>query len=246
MSRNQKHVIQINATPDQVWQHISEAEGIVRWFAPEASVTPGEGGSVMISWGPGMEGTAPIHIWEPGHRLAWKEGTDNPKLIDFQIEAKDGTTTLTLVQSGFGEGAKFEDEYEAVNGGWRTYMRALKFALEHHQGATCTPVSIFRVIEATRDELTPKLAAALGLSPTLEDLREDQSYTSTLGLSGLRLEPDKPGYFLLTIDEWNHSLLALFIEQMGDKSYFTLQGWLFGEATSQAAKLKSIFNEVQL
>jgi len=117
MSRRQKHVVQIDAAPDEVWQHITTAEGIVRWFAPEAAVTPGEGGSIMVSWGPGMEGTAPISIWEPGKRFAWTEGAENPKLIEFEIEAKDGTTSVTLVQSGFGDGAKFEDEYEAVNGG---------------------------------------------------------------------------------------------------------------------------------
>jgi len=200
----------------------------------------------MVSWGPGMEGTAPIRIWEPGKRFAWTEGAENPKLIEFEIEAKDGTTSVTLFQSGFGDGAKFEDEYEAVNGGWRTFMCALKFAIEHHRGEPCKPVCLFRVIDATREVLTPKLAAALGIAPALDQLALNQPYSSTVGLSGVRLDPEKPGYHLLTIAEWNQSLMGLFIEQMGDKSYFTLQAWLFGDATQHAETLNSIFSGVEL
>ena len=38
--------IDIDATLDEVWQALTTGEGIARWFAPYAAVTPGAGGSV--------------------------------------------------------------------------------------------------------------------------------------------------------------------------------------------------------
>ena len=38
--------IDIEATLEEVWQALTTGEGIARWFAPHAAVTPGEGGSV--------------------------------------------------------------------------------------------------------------------------------------------------------------------------------------------------------
>jgi uncharacterized protein YndB with AHSA1/START domain len=246
MSRKQLHEITIDATPEEVWRCLTEADQITRWFAPEAKVEPGVGGKVLLSWGPGMEGESPIHLWEPNHRFGWTEQGARPKLVEFEIEAKDGVTILRLVQSGFGEGASFEDEFEATNGGWRTYFRILKFGLEHHLGETCTPVSVFRQLDMTRDQITPRLSLALDIQPALEDLREGQSYKSNLDIRGTRLEPDKPGYYLLTVDNWSNSLFALFTEKMGDKCFFTLQAYLFGDAGKRADQVRQIFTDVQL
>jgi uncharacterized protein YndB with AHSA1/START domain len=247
MSRKQIHEIEIEATPEDVWQHLTEADKIVRWFAPEVRVEPGLGGKLLLSWGPGMEGEAPIHLWEPGHRFGWTETGATPKVVEFEIEAREGgTTLLRLVQSGFGEGAKFDDEYEAVNGGWRTFFQILKFGMENHLGVPFTPVSTFRLLEMERDQITPRLSAALGISPALDQLKAGETYASNFEVRGIRLEPVKPGYYLLTASNWNNSLLALFTEKMGDKCYFTLQAYLFGEAASHAGELKTIFTEVQL
>ena len=54
-TRSHETSIEIRATPAEIWKTITEAEEIIRWFAPEASVTPGEGGKMFISWGAGME-----------------------------------------------------------------------------------------------------------------------------------------------------------------------------------------------
>jgi hypothetical protein len=52
--------IEIHATPDRFFRAITEAEQIVRWFAPVAKVEPGVSGTYFVSWGPGMEGTSQI------------------------------------------------------------------------------------------------------------------------------------------------------------------------------------------
>ena len=40
--------VDIDATLEEVWQALTTGEGIARWFAPHAAVTPGEGGSVSV------------------------------------------------------------------------------------------------------------------------------------------------------------------------------------------------------
>ncbi len=56
--------ITIRATADAVWKALTDAGELVRWFAPEARVTPGPGGAIFVSWGPGMEGEQKISLWE--------------------------------------------------------------------------------------------------------------------------------------------------------------------------------------
>jgi uncharacterized protein YndB with AHSA1/START domain len=58
-------VIEIAAPAELVWKAISEADEIMRWFAPQAKVEAGPdgnlaGGTMWLSWGPGVEGTARI------------------------------------------------------------------------------------------------------------------------------------------------------------------------------------------
>jgi Activator of Hsp90 ATPase homolog 1-like protein len=57
MSRQHENIVEIKAPADVVWRAITEAEEIQRWFAPEVRVEPGVGGSMWVSFGPGMEGT---------------------------------------------------------------------------------------------------------------------------------------------------------------------------------------------
>jgi uncharacterized protein YndB with AHSA1/START domain len=60
---------------DVVWHALVDANELRRWFALEARVTPGPGGSIWLSWDDQFEGECPIRIWEPPHHLqtAWPE-----------------------------------------------------------------------------------------------------------------------------------------------------------------------------
>lgn len=43
----------IAAEPDEVWQALTDARELTRWFPVEARVEPGLGGSIWLSWGEG-------------------------------------------------------------------------------------------------------------------------------------------------------------------------------------------------
>ena len=88
MSEERKHVLDIDiaAPRDLVWKAITEGAEIMKWFAPEARVEPGVGGSILLSWGPGMEGKAPITIWEPGQRFGWLDHGSNSSWAEWRMK----------------------------------------------------------------------------------------------------------------------------------------------------------------
>jgi uncharacterized protein YndB with AHSA1/START domain len=129
-----------DATPDEVWDSIATSAGLRRWFPLDARVTPPEG-TVWLSWGPGCEGEAPIHVWEPGRHFGWTESHgEDPEgrpiriAVDFYIEGRDGSTVVRLVQSGLGAGAEWDDMYDALVDGWTYFLFNLVHYFRHHRG----------------------------------------------------------------------------------------------------------------
>ncbi len=243
MSRKQIHEVTLDATPEEIWKLITEAEGITRWFAPEARVEPGEGGKIFLSWGEGMEGECPIHLWEPGRGFGWTEkGTGVPKVVEFHLESEGGKTKLRLVQSGFGEGAEFDDEYDAVNGGWRSFLSTLQFGVRYHAQDRCESVSHMRIVPASQETIIGRLNQVFGFQPPLDSVREGDRFTGQLGalgsIQGQRLAPDKRGYYILTLEDWNRSTVGLFAERFGASIALTQQWRLFGEAGARAEALR--------
>ena len=119
--------------------------------------TPGQGGQIFVSWGPGMEGTSRIMVWEPGRHLRLVEerpsgprnsdgggaveAVDNSKpvevVVDYYLEAQGGSTVLRLVHSGFGVTADWDKEFESTHYGWMMFLRNLRHALTRHPGTPC-------------------------------------------------------------------------------------------------------------
>ncbi len=141
-TRSIEKTITINAPPAEVWKAIAEAEGIKGWFAPDAQVTPGAGGKVLVSWGGGFDIDSRIEIWEPNKRLKTANAAaDKPEraalAVDYVLEGKGGTTTLRLVNSGFGVGADWDDEFDSTSRGWGVFLSNLKNYVERYRGQAC-------------------------------------------------------------------------------------------------------------
>ena len=61
--------IEIDASIEDVWKALTDAEELMRWFPLDARSTPGPGGTIWFSWGPPYEGENRIEIWEPPRHL---------------------------------------------------------------------------------------------------------------------------------------------------------------------------------
>lgn len=134
--------IDIAAPPANVWNAIANDVELRRWFAPDASIDLEVGGEIVWAWKEHSRWAQRIEILEPGKRLRTRydsnvddEGDDKkPLFIDFTLEGKGGTTTLRLVQSGFGPEASFDAEYDGISRGWPVELRSLRLYLEQHAG----------------------------------------------------------------------------------------------------------------
>lgn len=158
---------ELAATPDEVWEALTTSGGLQRWFPLEARVVAGESGSVWLSWGPGSEGEAPIHIWKPGARFGWTESYGNDDAgrpvevgVDFYIEGREGTTVLRLVQSGLSADAEWDEMYDALTDGWTYFFFNLAFYFEHHRGRDRAMVWKRAPTELTRDAVWERLTAS--------------------------------------------------------------------------------------
>lgn len=165
MSRQIVKEVFIQALPDVVWRALTEADELKRWFPVDARVQPGVGGSVWLSWGGGTEGEAPITAWEPNRRLQWTETRGAVKLaVDFHIEAKSGGTVVRLVNSGFGAGPDWDDEFHMTEGGWAYFTQHLRWYLERHHGTPRDLVAFRDAVNLTRAEAFLRLTGPAGLS----------------------------------------------------------------------------------
>lgn len=157
--------IAIRAPIDAVWRALSDAEELRRWFPADARVEPGVGGKVWVSWGPGMEWEQAIDIWEPGRHLRTSSPMPDgavPFATDYYIEVRGDTTVLRLVNSGFGEGAEWDDMYFGMDGGWSYFLLNLRHYLERHAGKPRSLAFERRRIGVSRSECFSWLLRTLG------------------------------------------------------------------------------------
>ena len=134
--------IDIAVSPAAVWKALATATELRRWFAPESSTDSEVGGEIVWTWGGHHRWPQRIEILEPGKRLKtrYDSGVDDgaggkkPLFVDFILEGEGGTTTLRLVQSGFGPEASFQEEYDGISRGWPVELRSLRLYLEQHAG----------------------------------------------------------------------------------------------------------------
>jgi uncharacterized protein YndB with AHSA1/START domain len=131
----------IRATPEEVWQAITETASIVRYFyasAVETDWQPGSPFRMTIDGEPQIVGT--IVEAEPPHRLVqdwhgvWDEGmaADAPTRVAWEVEeTTPGVSRLTVVHSGLVAGST---TLEQVSGGWPFILSGLKTLIETGTG----------------------------------------------------------------------------------------------------------------
>lgn len=182
-TRSHETIIEIDAPIEEVWKAITESREVERWLAPKAEVTPGVGGTFFVSWGPGMEGTGLIEVWEPNRHLRVIESRHAPARVveDFYLESKDGKTVLRLVHSGFSTDAAWDGEFEGTKSGWPGMFRTMKHGIERHPGKPIRTIQVFHMVPGGDPEtVLAKLMAVLDWRGT-ELVRTPTYYQGTIG-----------------------------------------------------------------
>ena len=129
--------VAVAGTPEQVWEAIATGPGITAWFVP-TTVEGEPGGVITQDFGPGMLVEGRVQAWEPPHRFSYgehAEPTPGTMAFEFLVEARDGgTCVVRLVNSGFGSGEEWDDQYDATENGWRIFLHILQLHLRRFAG----------------------------------------------------------------------------------------------------------------
>jgi uncharacterized protein YndB with AHSA1/START domain len=243
--------IEVAAPVETVWKALTDGTELARWFPLEASVEPGVGGKMRLSWGPAFEATAPLTIWEPNkrYRSEHTSPSGNPVTVEFSIEARGGKTLVRMTQSGFAAASEWEDEYwDSTNYGWGFMFFNLREYLERHAGQARLVAWPRVQAEMAREAIYEKLVGPGGIfaEGALGKLREGGTYSLRTATgevwSGRVAFIMPPRGFCVTIESLNGALAWLTVEGAGGT--FEAQLWFstYGLPQQRVTHLESHWN----
>jgi uncharacterized protein YndB with AHSA1/START domain len=166
-TRSAQGEIEIDATPERVWQALTDEKELVRWFPLDAKVEPGPGGSVYMSWLNEFAARTEILVWDPPRHLrtVWSFHDEGPSQVtDYYLESRSGRTVVRAVTSGFPLDESWDGWVEGTNRGWAFELRSLKHYLERHAGEPRHVVYLRRRIPNFNEEAWNRLAGERELS----------------------------------------------------------------------------------
>jgi uncharacterized protein YndB with AHSA1/START domain len=122
----------INATPERVFQALTEKADLERWFVQKAEVDLRPGGAIRLEWAPDAVEIGKILVLEPPHRVSysWEALEPSATTITFELTAENDGTRLHLIHTGIGEGEDRDTYYTSVNSGWSVHLNNLAAWLE--------------------------------------------------------------------------------------------------------------------
>src|SRR5216683_3806455 len=136
----------IKATPERVFQALTEKEDMERWFLVKVEVDLRPGGEIRFEWGPDAFEVGKIVVLEPPHRLSysWEALEPSPTTITFELTAENDGTRLHLIHTGIGEGEDWDTYYTSINSGWTVHLNNLTAWLETGIGETPGPTGTIK------------------------------------------------------------------------------------------------------
>lgn len=251
VGRSVERTIEIAASPEAVWNALTQADELTRWFPLEAGVRPGSGGSIRMSWRDRFTSDSAVSVWEPERHLCMEFPQDGlgRLMTDFYLAGRGGATVLRVVTSGFGEGDAWDENYEGVRTGWNFELRGLRHYLERHRGrdraAAWAHASYpFAVAEAWQRLTGPGgLFGGAGLPVLAEG--EPYSLVTSGGatLSG-QVEVFEPGRMVVaTADGWNDALFRMEVFRFGGVGEATVWLSTYGVSSERVRSLERAWQE---
>ncbi len=252
-TRSFEMTIDLDATPDEVWRALTEAEELVRWFPLQARVTPGKGGTMSWDWDGQFTWNSTIDVWEPGKRLVLTEdrpsvdvkgnplpGKPHRVAMEFTLESHLGRTRLRLVHSGFGEGASWDDELDSIGAGWQYELRGLGHYLKHLKGRDRIHAAVHEFASMPRETLWNRLFSPVGFVVTSGRLANGERCTirSAAGdqLDGTMLWYNPGRDAVLIVDSLDGGVFRVSAWSNGNQT--GIQVWMTAHAAKHANRVR--------
>ena len=132
-----EHSISINASSEQVFNALVDADRLTRWFLSKAESDARVGGKFKYGWefnnadqNGSQEGAYSEVVANKKVSYPWLAG-EIPTTVTFTISDSGDQTTVHLEHTGFGDGENSDQLTEMHDGPWSFYMVNLKSYLEN-------------------------------------------------------------------------------------------------------------------
>jgi len=117
--------VEIDATPDAVFDSMTRSEPFQRWFGARVDIEPRLGGRFAMGGFDLDPGGAKFVEFEPGRKAALLFSADG-ETTSWELEDSDGKTRLTIVHSGF-------DATNPPYSGWAGWLSGLAGLRRYHE-----------------------------------------------------------------------------------------------------------------
>jgi len=135
--RSFAHRVDIDVAVERVWRAFTDSRLLVRWAAPDASVTPREKGRMHLRFGTGAELDALIDVLLTPQRMRLillptpgMPSSDAVIVEDFLFERTHHSTVLRLLSSGVPSAPVWVTYYLNKRRYWELALTRLKVFLE--------------------------------------------------------------------------------------------------------------------
>lgn len=167
MSESERSIeleVEVAGTPEEVWRAIATGPGISSWYVPHV-VEEREGGAALASFGdaPEMQIPGRVAAWEPPRRIVFDGGEGAGGLaFEWLVESREGGTCIVrLVNSGFGDGGEWDDQYDGMADGWQLFLFNLQLHCRHFLGQSAASMLPMVGTSLSREDAWAKLCATL-------------------------------------------------------------------------------------
>lgn len=231
--------IEVPGTPEEVWQAIATGPGISSWYVPHV-LEEREGGTATASFGPGpeMQVDGRVAVWEPHRRIVFDGGDADAGLaFEWLIEARDGgSCVVRLINSGFGTGDDWDDQFDALHDGWQLFLRNLQLHRRHFPGQTATAMLPAATWPGPQSVAWARLVDHLGITaePAVGD-RLDITVSNGARLGG-RVTDVNGWNIALLLDEPAAGTAFITAEKAGDDCSVSIWSYLYGDDQTTIAE----------
>jgi uncharacterized protein YndB with AHSA1/START domain len=112
----------VEASPEEVWEALTDEDRLEEWLAPDVELEPTEGGEIAVRDGDD-ERSGTVETVEEGERFAftWSRPGEGESFVEFTIEALPGGSRVTVVETPIGPTG-------TAAGGWGPRLARLRHA----------------------------------------------------------------------------------------------------------------------